>query len=94
MASISISDSDSDDNGDLSSWTQVDSFPEGDETIEIDASSGFEGVIADEASVEKLEISVATSSASVGTATTTEKLIFLMTKDIGAIQHAAIEICF
>ena len=104
MASISDSDESS---GDLpAEWTELNASPKGEEETErsaivSDASSSFEDVAidvnVDEASVERLGSSGTVTSESVGapdgTATTTgQQQIYLMAKDIGAIQHAALQV--
>ena len=93
MASLS----DSDDNGDLSSWTEVDPSPKGNETNETDASCGFKGAVVyiDEAAGgEKLGSSGSTSEAGAApdAAAATGHQLFQMSKEIGVIQHSALEV--
>ena len=101
MTSLSDSDESS---GDLSSeWTKVDASPKGDEAepsaIVTDASAESYGVVADvnEASVEKLGSSgTVTSEAGAApdgiAATGQQQQLFLMAKEIGVIQHVALEV--
>ena len=101
MTSLSDSDESS---GDLSSeWTKVDASPNEDEeaersATETDASSGFKGVVADEATCVERHGSSGTVSSetgvSDGTTTTIGQQLFLITKEIGVIQHAAMKVCF
>ena len=99
MASLS---EDSDDNIDLSSWTEVDASLKEGETIENDVDSKFEGVAADAAideatGVEKLGISETLTSESAGahdgaaTTTTGQQPFQMMAKVFGAM---ALEVRF